>query len=276
MEHFDSLFNPESVAVVGASNAPQKWGAGVFSSVLRTSTVKKLYAVNNTTPEVQGVKTYPSVRDLPEPVDFVAIVVPFNYVLDVVKDCVARGAKSALIITAGLGETGPEGEALQKEIVSTAREGGLRLVGPNCMGHFNTTNQFSTVRMGMNLDKGNIGVISESGGFAGHILQCGTEMGVGFSKFVSYGNACDVDESDLLSYLGEDGETKVVTLYVEGVKEGRKFFSVAKNVSKKKPIIAIKGGLSAAGFRDRGDVCFSAGWGGDPGRGTAGQYAALY
>jgi acetyltransferase len=249
MEHFESLFNPESVAVVGASNAPQKWGAGVFRSVLRTSKVKRLYAINNSTPEVQGVKTYPSVRDLPEPVDFVAIVVPFNYVLDVVKDCVARGAKSALIITAGLGETGPEGEALQKEIVRTAREGGLRLVGPNCMGHFNTANDFSTVRMGMSLDKGNIGVISESGGFAGHILQCGTEMGVGFSKFVSTGNEADLHFEDFFEYYAQDDETKVITAYIEGLREGPRFFRIAREITREKPVVVVKVGKTGAGKR---------------------------
>jgi acyl-CoA synthetase (NDP forming) len=250
MEHFESLFNPKSVAVVGASNALEKWGAGVFNSILRTSKVEKLYAVNNRTKEVQGVKTYPSVRDLPEPVDFVAIVVPFNYVLDVVKDCVARGVKSALVITAGLGETGPEGAKLQEEIVRTAREGGLRLVGPNCMGHFNTANSFSTVRGGgMSLEKGNIGVISESGGFAGHILQCGTEMGVGFSKFVSTGNEADLHFEDFFEYYAQDEETKVITAYIEGLREGPRFFRIAREITKTKPVVVVKVGRTSAGIR---------------------------
>jgi acyl-CoA synthetase (NDP forming) len=249
MDHFDSLFNPESVAVVGASNAMQKWGAGVFSSVLRTSKVKRIYPVNKNTPEVQGVKTYPSVRDLPEPVDFVAIVIPYDSVLDVVRDCVARGARSALIITAGLGETGAEGARLQEEIVRTAREGGLRLVGPNCMGHFNATNDFSTVRMGLPIDKGEIGVISESGGFAGHILQCGAEMGVGFSKFVSTGNEADLHFEDFFEYYARDDDTRVITAYIEGLREGKRFFKLAKEITRKKPVVVVKVGKTEAGVR---------------------------
>jgi len=249
MNHFEALFNPESVAVVGASNAFEKWGAGVFSSVLRTSSVKRIYPVNNKTKEVQGVKTYPTVRDLPEPVDFAAIVIPFNSVLQVVQDCVARGVKAALIITAGLGETGPEGAKLQEEVVNTARAGGLRFVGPNCMGHFSTANSFSTVRMGAPMEKGEIAVISESGGFAGHILQCGAEMGVGFSKFVSTGNEADLHFEDFLEYLAQDDETKVITAYIEGLREGKRFFKLAREITKKKPIVVVKVGKTGAGVR---------------------------
>ncbi len=249
MNHFEALFSPETVAVVGASNSLEKWGGGVFHSVLRTPALKRVYAVNKNTKEVQGVKTYPTVRDLPEPVDFVAIVIPFNDVLQVVQDCVARGVKAALIITAGLGETGPEGTRLQEEIVSTARKGGLRLVGPNCMGHFNTANQFSTVRMGLSLDKGEIAVISESGTFAAHILQCGAEMGVGFSKFVSTGNEADLHFEDFLEYFAQDEETKVITAYIEGLREGKRFFKLAKEITKKKPIVVVKIGKTRAGAR---------------------------
>ncbi|MFC1920662.1 acetate--CoA ligase family protein [Chloroflexota bacterium] len=249
MDHFKALFNPKTVAVVGASNNQRKWGGGVFASVLKSPTIKNAYPVNKRVDEVQGVKTYPSVRDLPEPVDFVAIVVPFNSVLEVVQDSVARGAKAGLIITAGLGETGPEGAELQAEIVRTAREGGMRLNGPNCMGHFNAISGFSTVRQGMNLQQGDISVISESGAFAGHILQCGNEMGVGFNKFVSTGNEADLHFEDYLEYLAQDNETKVICGYVEGLREGRRFFDLAKKITKTKPIVLVKVGRTNAGVR---------------------------
>jgi acetyl-CoA synthetase (ADP-forming) len=249
MDHFEALFNPEKVAVVGASNNQRKWGGGVFASVLSSPTIKRAYAVNNRTDEVQGVKTYPTVRDLPEPVDFVAIVIPFDSVLPVVQDCVARGAKAGLIITAGLGETGPEGAKLQEEIVRTAREGGMRLNGPNCMGHFNAMSGFSTVRQGMTLQQGEISVISESGAFAGHILQCGSEMGVGFNKFVSTGNEADLHFEDYLEYLAQDKQTKVICGYVEGLREGRRFFELAKKITKTKPIVLVKIGKTNAGVR---------------------------
>ncbi len=250
MEHFKAIFYPESVAVIGASNSMEKWGAGVFSSVLRTSNIKQLYPVNNKTSEVMGVKTYPSVRDIPGPVDFAAIVVPFNYVLDVVKDCVAKGVKGALVITAGLGETGADGERLQKEIVDTARAGGMRFVGPNCMGHFNTANSFSTARGGGEaLRKGNVGVISQSGGFAAHILQIGAEMGVGFSKFVSTGNEADLHFEDFFEYYAQDNDTKVITAYIEGLREGPRFFDIARKTTKHKPVVVVKVGRTNAGTR---------------------------
>ncbi|MBN2240400.1 MAG: CoA-binding protein [Dehalococcoidales bacterium] len=250
MDHFEALFNPQSVAVVGASNSLDKWGAGVFASILRSSKIKRLYPVNNKTDIVQGKKTYPTVRDIPDEIDFAAIVVPFNYVLDVVKDCVAKGVKSALVITAGLGETGEEGAALQKEIVETARAGGMRFVGPNCMGHFNTASSFSTARGGgMTLAKGNIGVISQSGGFAGHILQCGTEMGVGFSKFVSTGNEADLHFEDFFEHYAQDENTKVITAYIEGLREGPRFFKLAREITRNKPVVVVKVGRTSAGVK---------------------------
>ena len=249
MDYLEAIFNPETVAVVGASNALYKWGAGIFSGVLQAPSVKRLYPVNNNAAEVQGVKAYPTVRDLPETVDFVAIVVPFSGVPEIVRDCVAGGVKAALIITAGLGETGEEGVRMERDIVGTASQGGLRLIGPNCMGHFNTANDFSTMRMGRIIDRGGVGVLSQSGGFMGHILQCGAEMGVGFSKAVSLGNEADLRFEDFLEYLAQDDETDIITGYIEGLRSGRDFFRLAKEITKKKPIVVVKVGRTEAGTR---------------------------
>ncbi len=145
---FESIFNPETVAVVGAANTFGKWGFDLFRNVLATSSTRRVYPVNRNATEVQGVRAYPSLRDLPEAVDFVVIVIPFPGVLEVVRGCVDNGAKAALIISAGLGETGSEGAKIEQEIVRTARSGGMRLIGPNCMGNFNTTANFSTLRQG--------------------------------------------------------------------------------------------------------------------------------
>ncbi|UCB42250.1 MAG: CoA-binding protein [Dehalococcoidales bacterium] len=249
MNHVGLLFDPETVAVVGASNALDKWGAGIFSRVLVSPSVKRAYPVNKTAAEVQGVKAYPSVRDLPEPVDFVAIVIPYPDVPDVVRDCVATGVKVGLIITAGLGETGEEGARLEKEIYETAHQGGMRLVGPNCMGHFNTANGFSTLRMPIPVPKGDVGVISQSGGFAMHILMAGLEAGTGFSKFVSVGNEADLHFEDFFEYLAKDNETKVITGYIEGLRKGREFFKLAGEVTKKKPTVVVKVGRTDVGAR---------------------------
>ncbi len=249
MEHFKAMFNPESVAVVGASNALEKWGAGIFTRLLEAPDLKGLYPVNNRVSEVQGVKAYSTIRDLPEPVEFVVIVVPYPGVPEIVRDCVEHGVKAALIITAGLGETGTEGVRLEQEIVSTARKGGLRLIGPNCMGHFNTTNDLSTVRMGRDIYSGKIGVLSQSGGFAGHILECGYEMGAGFSKMVSLGNEADLCFEDFLEYLAQDDDTRIITGYIEGLKDGRRFFRLAREITKRKPIVVVKVGRTEAGTR---------------------------
>jgi acyl-CoA synthetase (NDP forming) len=249
MDHMDALFNPETVAVVGASNDLTKWGAGIFSRVLASPSVKRRYPVNNRVSEVQSVKAYPTVGDLPEPVDFVAIVIPYPDVPSVIRDCAARGVKAALIITAGLGETGEEGVRLEREIVTTAHAAGIRLVGPNCMGHFNTANDFSTLRMGMPITRGNIAVISQSGGFAMHILGCGVEAGLGFSKFVSVGNEADLHFEDFLEYFAQDEQTKVITGYIEGLRKGKDFLKLAAETTKTKPIVVVKVGRTGAGAK---------------------------
>jgi len=243
------IFNPETVAVVGASNVLEKWGAGIFARVLKSPSVKRVYPVNRTSTEVQGVKTYPSVRDLPEPVDFVAIVIPYPDTPEVMQDCAALGVKAGLIITAGLGETGSEGAKMEQEILETAQKVGMRLVGPNCMGHFNTANDFSTLRMPISVPKGGVGVISQSGGFAMHILMSGIQAGAGFSKFVSVGNEADLHFEDFLEYLANDNETKVITGYIEGLRKGREFFRLASEITKRKPIVVVKVGRTEAGAK---------------------------
>ncbi|MFC1864906.1 acetate--CoA ligase family protein [Chloroflexota bacterium] len=251
MDHFEALFNPETVAVVGASNVLDKWGAGIFTRVLKAPTIKRAYPVNNHATEVQRVKAYPAVRDLPETVDFVAIAIPYPGVPDVIRDCVEKGVKTALIITAGLGETGQEGAEIERELVRIASKGGLRLIGPNCMGHFNTANDFSTLRGEQEapIESGKVGVISQSGGFARHILDCGTDLGTGFSKMVSVGNEADLHFEDFFEYFAQDDETKVITGYIEGLKYGRDFFRLAKEVTKKKPVVVVKVGKTEAGTR---------------------------
>ncbi len=247
MNSIDLIFAPESAAVVGASNDPTKWGAGIFARILNSPLAKKLYPVNSKNAIVQGVKAYPSIKDLPEPVDFAAIVVPYPYIPQVIRECAEKGVKTALIITAGLSETGEEGSRIEREIVSIAHNAGMRLVGPNCMGHFNTANNFSTLRMNIPIQQGKIGVISQSGGFAMHILMCGMDIGVGFSKFVSVGNEADLHFEDFLEYMGQDKETKVITGYIEGLRKGREFFKLAKEISKEKPIVVVKVGKTEAG-----------------------------
>jgi len=248
VNHFEALFNPRTVAVVGASNALDKWGATIFTRVLTCPSLKgHLYPINPTASEVQGVKAYPTVTDVPEPVDLAVIAVPLPGLLGTVRDCVKKGVKSAIVITAGLAEADSDGAKLQEEIVRVAREGGMRFTGPNCNGHFNMSIDLSTLRMEAPVERGPIGVISQSGGFGGHILMCGADMGVGFSKFVSVGNEADLHFEDILEYYGQDKETRVITGYIEGLRKGRDFFRLAKEITRRKPIVVVKVGKTDAG-----------------------------
>jgi len=249
MDYFKAIFDPETVAVVGASNALGKWGAGIFSRLLVAPNVKKAYPVNTTSDIVQGIKAYRSVKDIPENVDLVVIAIPYEGVLDVIEDCVDKGVKAILIITAGLGETGPEGAALEKQVAEKAAGAGIRLIGPNCMGHFNMANGLSTLRMGAPVGKGEVGVVSQSGGFAMNILMSGIEAGIGFTKFVSVGNEADLHFEDFLEYFLEDEDTKLITGYIEGLRKGREFFRIAKKYTKTKPIIVVKVGRTEAGAK---------------------------
>ncbi len=249
LEQMEQLFNPSSVAVVGASNFPGKWGFSIINRVLETQNNRRIYAINNKTSVVHGLTTYKRVTDVPGPVDFVVIAIPFQSVPQVMEDCVAKGVKAGLLVSAGLGETGEEGAKVEKEILTIARRGGLRFVGPNCMGHINTSSNFYTVGFTPVVKKGGIGLIAQSGGFTGHILHCGVEMGVGFSKVISSGNEADLHLEDYIEYLAQDPETKVISAYVEGFKEGRRFLQLAQETTKKKPIVIMKVGRTKAGAK---------------------------
>ena len=251
-EYLDShLFNPSSIAVIGASNFPGKWGFNIINRVLETKDNRKIYAINNMRPEVAGLKTYPSVRDVPEPVDFVVIAIPYVDVPKVMEDCVAKGVKAGLVVSAGLGETGEEGARIEREALATAKRGGLRFVGPNCMGHFNTAANFFTTGFvpAMGIKRGHLGIVAQSGGFAGHILRCATDAGVGISKLISSGNEADLHMEDYLEYLGQDPETTVIGCYIEGFREGRRFLKLAKEITRKKPIVAVKVGRTEPGAK---------------------------
>ncbi|MBE0415153.1 MAG: CoA-binding protein [Dehalococcoidia bacterium] len=251
-EYLDSyLFNPRSIAVVGASNFPGKWGFNIINRVLETKDDRKIYAINNKRPEVAGLKAYKSIRDVPEPVEFVVIAIPYIDVPTVVEDCVAKGVKAGLVVSAGLGETGEEGVRVEREIVAIAKRGGLRFVGPNCMGHFNTASNFFTTGFvpTTGIVRGHLGIVAQSGGFAGHILRCAIEAGVGLSKLVSSGNEADLHLEDYLEYLAQDPETKVIGVYIEGFREGRRFLKLAREITRSKPIVAVKVGRTEAGAK---------------------------
>jgi len=248
-EELDHLFNPKSIAVIGASNKFGSWGFGVLSRLLTSNNDRDIYAVNINESEVQGLKAYNSVVEVPGAVDFAVIVVPNNDIPQVMRDCVSMGVKSAAVISSGLAEWGPEGAKIQQEMVEIARKGGIRFVGPNCMGHFNTHSSLYTVSFLPPLGKGNVALISQTGNGSLSMLNYGMKMGLGFSKYVSSGNEADLKFVDYMEYLADDEETKIILGYIEGIREGRRFFESASEITKKKPVVIMKTGRTDAGAR---------------------------
>jgi len=242
VRQLESVFDPGSVAVIGASSVPGKWGFGVFSRLLLSRAERRLYPVNRQAGEVLGVKAYPDVNAIPDPVELAVIAVPPPAVPQVMQECARKGVKGVVIITAGFGETGDAGKKLENEVLAIARDAGIRFVGPNCMGHFSTATRLFTFGGSEAVHSGSIACV-----FGGYMLDRGNEMGVGFSKFVSTGNEADLHFEDYVEYLAADEQTKVITGYVEGLREPRRFFSLAREVTRHKPIVLIKVGRTSEG-----------------------------
>jgi acyl-CoA synthetase (NDP forming) len=248
-EQLDNLFNPKSVAIIGASNFFGKWGYNILNRVLSHKQGRDIYAINHKEPEVMGMKAYRSVVEVPGPVDFAVITVPFQDVPAAMEDCVRKGVKSAVIISGGLAETGEEGARIQREVVEIARRGGIRFIGPNCLGFCNLYTNFCTVPFLPPVETGRVALISQSGNSGQAILDYGAQMGVGFSKFISSGNEADLRFEDYLEYLGQDEKTDIILGYVEGLREGGRFLELAKEITQKKPIIIMKVGRTDVGTR---------------------------
>ena len=248
-KQLDYLFKPRSVAVIGASNQFGKWGFVILLRLLASRGRQEIYAINRKETEIQGLKAFSNVNDVPGPVDLAVITVPFQGIVEVVQDCVRKGVKVAIIITSGLAEIGGRGAELEKEVVEIARGGGLRLVGPNCLGHVDTHSNVRTVAFLPGMKRGDGALVSQSGNSSQSVTQYAGWMGMGFSKFVSTGNEADLHFEDYVEYLADDEHTKVILGYVEGFREGRRFFELAREITKKKPIVLLKGGRTDAGGR---------------------------
>ncbi|AIF69463.1 acetyl-CoA synthetase [Palaeococcus pacificus DY20341] len=242
----DYFFNPRSIAVLGASNDPLKLGYEVFKNLKNYG--GKVYPINIKEEEVQGVKAYKNVKDIPDEVDMAVIVVPKRFVKQAVIDCGEKGVKGIVLITAGFGEMGEEGKREERELVEIAHKYGMRIIGPNCVGIMNTHNNMNATFI-TNAVKGSVAFVSQSGALGAGIVYKTIKENVGFSKFISVGNMSDLDFGDLMEALAEDEESKAIALYIEGLKDGKKFMEIAKKVSKKKPIIALKAGKSESGAR---------------------------
>ena len=252
MKQLDYFFNPKSVAVIGASHKPGKVGYVILSNFLATFK-RRVYPINPDTTPILGLKVYKSVLDVPEDLDLVVIAVPAKIVPKVLRECVKKKIEAIVIISAGFSEIGEEGRRLENECKRIIQKSRARVIGPNCLGVFDPYTQVDTLFLSRDRcgrpRKGNIAFITQSGAVGSTILDWLAEQGIGISKFISYGNAIDVDESDLLEYLGGDKKTKVITVYLEGIEtSGKKFMKIAKKVSKKKPIVILKAGKTKKGL----------------------------
>jgi len=250
LEELKPIFYPKTLAVIGASADERKFGGGFLRSLQEFGFKGKIYPVNPQGTEIFGLKMYPSARDIPEPVDLAHIMVPARVVPNVLEDCVAKGVKGAQIFTSGFTETGEEeGRRLEDELVRIPRKG-IRLIGPNCFGVYCPASGL-TLLPGYDFPKesGPVAFLSQSGGYAAEFSREAKGLGIRFSKVISYGNACDLNEADFMEYLAQDPETKIITAYMEGPKAGRQFMRLVQEVSKTKPVIIWKAGLTKAGAR---------------------------
>ncbi len=211
---------------------------------LLTSTKRKIYPVNPNASEVLGIKAYDSVLDIAGSVELAVIVVSASRVPKIIRECVQKGVKAAVVVSGGFAETGEQGSKLEAEVVQIARQGGMRFIGPNTMGHADTSSQLSTLAWTWETPPGPVALISQSGNYGHRIIHRGMISGIGFSKFVSTGNEADLHLEDYLEYLAKDEDTRIITAYIEGLREGRRFFQIAKETTASKPVIVIKGGAT--------------------------------
>ncbi|MGD1214669.1 MAG: bifunctional acetate--CoA ligase family protein/GNAT family N-acetyltransferase [Terriglobales bacterium] len=245
----DAMFVPGSVAVIGATSRPGTVGRAVLENLLRGKFQGKVYAVNAKHPEVLGLKSYGSIRDIRGPVDLAIVATPAATVPQLIGECVDAGTRSAVVISAGFRERGAEGAALEQQIQEQLRRGSMRLIGPNCLGIMNPTIGLNATFVKDAPKTGNVAFLSQSGALQVAILDWSDREQVGFSAIVSTGSMLDVGWGDLIYYFGDDPHTKSILIYMESVGDARSFLSAAREVALTKPIIVIKAGRSEAASR---------------------------
>lgn len=253
IEKFKPLFEPRSIAFIGATANSQKWGFVILSRLLNHGYSGKVYAVNpNEKGNVLGLDVFPNVSGLPEVPDLAVVVTPQAVVLDVIKECVERGVRASLVITAGFAELGlEEGKRMERDIVDVARRGQMILVGPNSNGIASAPTKLDLL-MSKRLKvirQGSVGITSRSGSIGTALVVRCVDEHIGFSRFISNGNEADLHIEDYLEYFGEDEETKVILGYTEGIQDSKRFLNTARKVSMKKPIIMLMSGVTEAGAR---------------------------
>ncbi len=241
------FFNPKSIAIVGASGTQGKVGYNVLKNIIDSKYSGKLYPINPRAKDILGTKVYKSVLDVPEDIEVAIFVIPGKYVNKMVEECGKKGIKGLIVITAGFKEIGGEGIERELELIEIAKKYRMRVIGPNCLGfigiNYNGSFAVHTPK------KGEIAMISQSGAMLTGMMDYSMDQAFGFSCNISLGNKADMDEVDFIEYLADDPNTKVILCYLESIEDGKKFLEVVSRVARKKPIIILKSGVSAAGAR---------------------------
>jgi acetate---CoA ligase (ADP-forming) len=244
-----SFFDAEGVALIGASASPNKLSHGILRNLMQYGYQGNIYPVNPKADEILGLRSYPDIASVPDPVDLAVIVLPSAAAAEVIEACGQRGIRAVIIISGGFKEVGAAGADLEKECVAIARRYNMRLIGPNCVGTLDLYTGLNTTFIQGVPERGRIGFVSQSGAVGGGVIDILRDKGVGFSNFASLGNEADVSETDLIEYLGQDPNTAVIAAYVESIRDGSRFIEVASNVTRHKPIVILKAGRTSAGAR---------------------------
>lgn len=245
----EAFFRPSSVAVIGASRDPEKLGYAVLANLKNGGFPGDLYPINPKAGEILGLRAYPSILDVPGPVELAVIVIPYPFVPAVLEECGQKGVGAAVVISAGFREAGREGLEREQELIQISRRYGIRLVGPNCLGIIDTETPLNATFAAGMPPGGPIAFMSQSGALGTAVLDLALAGRIGFSRFVSLGNKADVNEVDLLEAWEDDPGARVILIYVEGLPDGQRFMEVARRVTRKKPVVAVKSGVTRAGSR---------------------------
>ena len=245
----DIFYEPKSIAIIGAKNRASGFGAKLPRFLLDIGVAsERLHLVNPREKEIEGLPVYPTVKDVPVDVDLAIVIVPAPAVPGVLGNCVEKGVKVVNVQSAGFAETGADGAKVQEEMGRLARESGIRIIGPNCVGVVNVPGRFSTCEVDLDaIRPGGISVVAQSGVFGNILMDWAPSQDIALCKMATIGNRADVDETDMLEYLSEDPATRVIVMYLEGVKDGRRFVEVARKASLEKPVLVYKSGETEAG-----------------------------
>ncbi len=245
VEELRPIFSPKSIAVIGASRSPTKLGFEILQNILVNGYKGKVIPINPEAPEILGLRALPSVLATKDDIDLAVIAVPAEAVPKVMTECAKKKVKGAIIISSGFGETGERGKQLEAEVLDIARRGGIRVIGPNTLGYKDPIDNLDAAFVFGMPKPGEVALVSQSGALCVGMIYYANGEHIGLSRVISVGNKADVDDADLIEYLDNDKATKVIAMYIEGIKDGKKFLDAARRC--RKPIVAIKAGRTPAG-----------------------------